>query len=87
MQPLAARAYVNQELDAWAKCVRCMCWLFVVALLLQLMLLMPTITMVTTIIPTMPSMQRYRYGVNGHFDSARPWAKIDDFTGRPHATP
>ena len=22
-----------------------------------------------------------RYGVNGHFDSARPWAKIDDFTG------
>jgi hypothetical protein len=31
----------------------------------------------------------YRYGVNGHFDSARPWAKIDDFTGKlqpaPHA--
>jgi len=82
MQPLAARAYVNQELDAWAKCVRCMCWLFVVALLLQLMLQMMMI-----IIPTIPSMQRCRYGVNGHFDSARPWAKIDDFTGRPHATP
>jgi len=64
-----------------------MCWLLVVALLLQLMLQMMMVTIVATIIPTIPSMQRCRYGVNGHFDSARPWAKIDDFTGRPHATP